>query len=119
MSDHHHFNYVELPTTDMAAMKAFYSAVFGWDYVDYGPKYAAITGAGMDGGFDAEAGTRGPSDQGALIVLYSDSPETTLESVKAAGGIITVPMFSFPGGRRFHFKDPSGNELAVWTKDAE
>ena len=100
-------------------MKAFYADVFGWDYVDYGPKYAAIIGAGMDGGFDADAGARKPSDQGALIVLYSDRPETTLEAVKAAGGIITVPMFSFPGGRRFHFKDPSGNELAVWTKDSE
>jgi len=119
MSDHHHFNYIELPTTDMAAMKAFYSAVFGWDYVDYGPTYAAITGAGMDGGFDANGGDRGPSDQGALVVLYSDSPEETETAVKAAGGDITVPIFSFPGGRRFHFKDPSGNELAVWTKVAE
>lgn len=100
-------------------MKAFYTAVFGWAYADYGPKYAAITGAGMEGGFDAAAGTRKPSDQGALIVLYSDTPETTLEAVKTAGGAITVPMFNFPGGRRFHFKDPSGNELAVWTKDAE
>ena len=92
-------------------MKAFYSSVFGWDYVDYGPSYAAITGAGMDGGFDANAGTRKPSDQGALIVLYSDILEATLDAVKAAGGEITVPMFSFPGGRRFHFKDPSGNAL--------
>ena len=100
-------------------MKAFYTDGFGWDYIDYGPKYAAITGAGMDGGLDADAGARGPSDQGALIVLYSDKPEDTLEAVKAAGGNITVPMFSFPGGRRFHFKDPSGNELAVWTKNAQ
>ncbi len=119
MSDHHHFNYIELPTTDMAAMKAFYSAVFGWSYVDYGPSYAAITGAGMDGGFDANAGTRKPSNQGALIVLYSDNPEASQDAVKAAGGVITAPIFSFPGGRRFHFKDPSGNELAVWTKVSE
>jgi len=61
MSDHHHFNYIELPTTNMAAMKAFYADVFGWGYVDYGPGYAAITGAGMDGGFDANAGARKPS----------------------------------------------------------
>jgi len=116
MSDHHHFNYIELPTTDMTAMKAFYSSVFGWDYVDYGPSYAAIKGAGMDGGFDANAGRRKPSDEGALIVLYSDDLEVSEQAVKQANGSITVPIFDFPGGRRFHFKDPSGNELAVWTK---
>lgn len=119
MSDHHHFNYVELPTTDMAAMKAFYTTVFGWDYVDYGPSYAAITGAGMDGGFDADASARKPSDQGALIVIYSDDLEASEKAVSSAMGVITVPIFTFPGGRRFHFKDPSGNELAVWTKVAE
>ena len=119
MSDHHHFNYIELPTTDMAAMKTFYTSVFGWNYVDYGPTYAAITGAGMDGGFDADAGARKPSDQGALIVLYSDNLEATEQAVKVAKGDVTVPIFSFPGGRRFHFKDPSGNELAVWIKGAE
>jgi len=119
MSDHHHFNYIELPTTDMAAMKAFYTAVFGWEYVDYGPSYAAIMGAGMDGGFDANAGERKPSNQGALIVLYSNDLEASEQAVKAAGGVITVPIFEFPGGRRFHFKDPSGNELAVWTKVSE
>lgn len=115
MSSHHHFNYIELPAKDIAAMKAFYTAAFGWSYVDYGPSYAAITGAGVDGGFDADAGARQPSDQGALVVLYSDALEDSLAKVKAAGGAITVPIFEFPGGRRFHFKDPSGNELAVWT----
>ncbi|WP_026940874.1 VOC family protein [Hellea balneolensis] len=119
MSDHHHFNYIELPTTDMMAMKAFYKSVFGWDYIDYGPSYSAITGAGMDGGFDAEAGARKPSDQGALIVLYSDNLEATEHAVIAANAEITMPIFRFPGGRRFHFKDPSGNELAVWTKVTE
>lgn len=119
MSTHHHFNYIELPTIDMAAMKAFYSAVFGWSYVDYGPSYAAITGAGMDGGFDGDAGVRKPSDQGALVVLYSDDLEASEKAVKIANGEITAPIFNFPGGRRFHFKDPSGNELAVWTVAAE
>ena len=116
MSDHHQFNYIELPTTDMAAMKVFYSTAFGWEYVDYGPSYAAITGAGIDAGIDANAGERKPSDQGALIILYSDDLNTSEQNVKEAGGTITVPIFDFPGGRRFHFKDPSGNELAVWTK---
>lgn len=115
MSQHHHFNYIELPATDIAAMKAFYTAAFGWSYVDYGPSYAAITGAGIDGGFDGDAGARGPSDQGALVILYSENVEDSLEAVQAAGGAITVPIFEFPGGKRFHFKDPSGNELAVWT----
>jgi len=119
MSDHHHFNYIELPATDIAAMKVFYTAVFGWSYVDYGPKYAAITGAGMEGGFDGEAGARKPSDQGALVILYSDDLEATEQAVKTAKAEITAPTFTFPGGRRFHFKDPSGNELAVWTKSAE
>jgi len=118
MSHHHHFNYVELPAVDIAAMKAFYTAAFGWDYVDYGPRYAAITGAGVDGGFDADS-TRKPSDQGTLIVLYSDDLEASETAVIAAGGPITVPIFTFPGGRRFHFKDPSGNELAVWAQAAE
>jgi len=118
MSHHHHFNYIELPATDMAAMKAFYTAVFGWGYVDYGPSYAAITGAGMDGGFDAQA-DRKPSDQGALVVLYSDDLEASEQAIKNADGEITVPIFDFPGGRRFHFQDPSGNELAVWTAAPE
>jgi len=100
MSNHHHFNYIELPTAYIAEMKIFYTAVFGWGYVDYGPTYAAITGAG---------------DQGTLVVLYSDDLEASEQAVKDANGEITVPIFDFPGGRRFHFKDPSGNELAVWT----
>ena len=118
MSDHHHFHYIELPTTDMAAMKTFYGSVFGWDYIDYGPNYAAITRAGMEGGFDARA-DREPSDQGALIILYSDNLDASEQAVKDANGIIVQDIFEFPGGRRFHFKDPSGNELAVWTKAEE
>ena len=111
---HHHFNYIELPTTNMAAMKSFYSAVFGWSYVDYGPNYAAIIGAGVDGGFDV-ASDRKPSRDGALIVIYSDDIEESLKAVKSAGGKITIPIFTFPGGKRFHFVGPSGNELAIWT----
>jgi predicted enzyme related to lactoylglutathione lyase len=119
MSAHHHFNYIELPTLDIARMKEFYGAVFGWSFVDYGPAYAAITGAGVDGGFDANAGARKPSDQGALIVLYSDNLDKSEAAINAAGGEITARQFDFPGGRRFHFTDPSGNELAVWTHAPE
>lgn len=115
MSTHHHFNYIELPALDIPAMKAFYTAAFGWSYVDYGPNYAAIKGAGVDGGFDGDADVRRPSNQGALVILHSDDLEASQQSVLKAAGKISVPMFSFPGGRRFHFIDPSGNELAVWT----
>ncbi|PHR91132.1 MAG: glyoxalase family protein [Robiginitomaculum sp.] len=108
----HTINYIELPVTDMAASKAFYTAAFGWSYVDYGPTYAAFTNTGLDGGFDA-ASDRKPSKNGALVVIYAEDLEASLAKVKAAGGEISIPIFSFPGGRRFHFVDPSGNELSV------
>jgi len=107
-------NYIELPVTDMAASKAFYAAAFGWSYVDYGPSYASFEGAGIDGGMDA-ASDRKPSKDGALVVLYAKDLEGAQASVEKAGGTITVPIFSFPGGRRFHFSDPNGNDLAVWS----
>lgn len=112
---HHSFHYIELPSTDNAAMKAFYGDVFGWTFQDYGPTYVAIHGAGVEGGFDADSGTRKPSAQGALIIIYSKDLEASEAAVKATGAEITAPIFSFPGGRRFHFKDPSGNELGIWT----
>lgn len=111
-------NYIELPVTDMAATKVFYTKAFGWSYVDYGPTYAAFQGAGIDGGLDA-ASDRKPSKNGALIVLHTKDLEGALASVEAAKGVITVPIFEFPGGSRFHFTDPNGNELAVWTTVTE
>jgi len=113
-----HLNYIELPVTDMAVSKTFYAAAFGWEFQDYGPTYAAITNAGIDGGLDAES-DRSPSPQGTLAVLLSDNLEASLESVKSAGGKISKEIFSFPGGRRFHFVDPSGNDLAVWALVSE
>ena len=107
-------NYIEFPVTDMVATKAFYNAAFGWTYVDYGPTYSAFTGAGIDGGFDG-ASERKPSTNGTLVVLRASDLEAAQTSVEKAGGLVTVPIFSFPGGRRFHFTDPSGNELAVWV----
>ena len=109
-------NYIELPTTDMAAMKKFYIEAFGWTYTDYGPHYASFDNAHVDGGFDG-ASNRSPSKDGALIVLLDQELEASQARVKAAGGDITQPIFLFPGGRRFHFVDPSGNELAVWAQD--
>lgn len=107
-------NYIELPVTDMAASKSFYSQAFGWEYIDYGPSYAAFTGAGIDGGFDGDT-ERKPSGNGALVVLLDNELEACLARVKAAGAEISIPIFDFPGGRRFHFTDPSGNDLAVWA----
>jgi uncharacterized protein len=95
----------------MDGVKAFYSAAFGWTFTDYGPTYAAFS-EGLDGGFDATAETTTPP----LPVLHSADLEATLEAVVEAGGEIVRPIFAFPGGRRFHFTDPAGNELAVWAE---
>ena len=95
-------------------MKAFYGKAFGWTFQDWGETYVAIHGAGVEGGFD-QTSNRNPSDQGALVILYSDDLIASEGAVIEAGGTLSVPAYDFPGGRRFHFKDPSGNELAVWT----
>jgi hypothetical protein len=105
--------YVELPSQDVAVSKQFYGSLFGWGFQDFGPDYAAFSDAAVEGGFngDSQGRTKAP-----LIVLDTDDLESMYEKVKAAGGTITLPIFSFPGGRRFHFTDPSGNELAVMQK---
>jgi len=114
MNTHHHFNYIELLSLDNMAMKAFYGKAFGWNFQDWGQTYVAIHGSGVEGGFDQNS-DRNPSAQGALVILYSDNLKTSEASVTEAGGEISVPAYDFPGGRRFHFKDPSGNELAIWS----
>ncbi|MAO39348.1 MAG: glyoxalase [Pseudohongiella sp.] len=109
-------NYIELPATDIEGTKRFFAKAFGWEFIDYGPDYAAISGAGLDGGF-YKSTLRATTETGsALMVLYSTDLETSLGNVKNAGGKIVKPIFSFPGGRRFHFTDPSGNEYAVWSE---
>lgn len=109
-------NYIELPARDIEATKQFYSDAFGWTFVDYGPDYVSFQQAGMDGGFyksDNVASTRTGS---ALVVLYSVELESMQATVEECGGEIIKSIFSFPGGRRFHFADPNGNELAVWSE---
>ncbi len=106
-------DYVELPATDMAAMKAFYGAAFGWTFEDWGTDYTAFSNAGLEGGF--RPADTAPPGGGALIILYADDLAAAEKAVIDAGGRITN-RHDFPGGRRFHFTDPSGNELAVWTK---
>tara|TARA_R110002072_G_C7777126_1_gene519731 strand:- start:133 stop:480 length:348 start_codon:yes stop_codon:yes gene_type:complete len=109
-------HYIELPATDIEGTKHFFAKAFGWEFIDYGPDYTAISGAGLDGGF-YRSNLRATTDTGsALVVLYSESLESSLARVENAGGVIIKPIFSFPGGRRFHFADPSGNEYAVWSE---
>ena len=105
-------DYLEMPATKgtLDSVKAFYSAAFSWSFTDYGPTYAAFA-EGLDGGFQADAG-EAPAKP--LAVIYCENLEETLDAVESAGGTIVKPIFSFPGGRRFHFTDPAGNELAVW-----
>lgn len=108
-------NYIELPLDKVAETKAFYGKAFGWEFTDWGPDYLSFSGAGIDGGFNGEASASDPG-VGVLVILYADDLAGTLETVKEAGGEITKPIYSFPGGRRFHFLDPNGNELAVWSE---
>lgn len=105
-------DYIELPVLDVEAAKRFYSTVFGWSMTDYGPDYASFEDGRLAGGFPkAESVTPG----GPLVVIYAVDLEQMEQSVTANGGTIVREIFDFPGGRRFHFRDPSGNELAVWS----
>ena len=111
---HHAIDYIEITVTNVAEAKRFYGAAFGWTFNDYGPEYAGIQGPGREvGGLcqDRHVAVGGP-----LVVLYSNALDDTLAKVKQAGGRIAKEPFAFPGGRRFHFNDPSGNVLAVWSK---
>ena len=102
-------DYVELPGGELGATKAFYARVFGWRFTDYGPTYAAFD-EGLEGGFQGDA-SDGPA--APLVVLWASDMEAMQRRLEAAGGVVTRPIFAFPGGRRFHFRDPAGNELAV------
>ncbi|MHA7878930.1 MAG: VOC family protein [Saccharospirillum sp.] len=114
-----HINYVEWPCRDLTATKEFFTAAFGWCFIDYGPDYVALSNAGLDGGFFRSDKTATSATGSALVILYSSDLEATLEKVQQAGGLISQAIFSFPGGRRFHFTDPSGNEFAVWSEPLE
>lgn len=115
MPDHHKIDYVEFPCNDFRSSKDFFSQVFGWKFTDYGPTYTAFSGAGLEGGFYSSDLVSRTGSGAALIVLFSDHLEATQRLVERAGGSIVKQIFSFPGGRRFHFLEPSGNELAVWS----
>lgn len=115
MLTHEQINYVEFAAADLEATKAFFEQAFGWSFTDYGSDYTAFAGQGLDGGFYRAELAAESSSGSALLVFYSAHLEGTLAKVEAAGGRILKPIFAFPGGRRFHFAEPSGNELAVWS----
>ncbi len=114
MKEHEKINYVEFPARNLGATKAFFETAFGWSFVDYGPAYSSFSGQGLDGGFYEADLAASMGNGSALIVFYSARLEETQGKVERAGGRIIKPIFSFPGGRRFHFTEPSGNEFAVW-----
>lgn len=116
MADTIKLNYVEFPAKDIPATKVFFENVFGWSFVDYGPDYTAFTEQGIDGGFYASDKSSTTENGSALLVLLSDNLEKVQAEIETAGGKIVQAIFEFPGGRRFHFIEPSGNELAVWCK---
>ena len=103
-------DYVEFPSTDRAATSAFFHAAFGWGQVSYGPDYDGLDGAGIDGGVDQSAGRVATT----MAIIRTDDLDAAERRVLAAGGVITRAQFDFPGGRRFHFREPGGNEMAVW-----
>lgn len=104
-------DYVEFLSNDTEASKRFYSSAFGWDFTDYGPDYTSFADGRIAGGFTKDTG----HTPGILVVIYADDLEATEQKIKSAGAKIVRPIFSFPGGRRFHFADPNGHELAVWS----
>lgn len=117
MSEHEKIDYVEFPASNIEATKSFFVKAFGWEFEDFGPEYTAFSNQGLDGGF-YKSDQQSTTEQGsALIVFFSDDIEATQKKIEDAGGRIAKPIFSFPGGCRFHFSNPSGNEYAVWAEE--
>lgn len=111
-SKNNRIDYIEIKAHDLEAIKTFYKKVFKWKFKDYGDTYVSFSKSGLRGGFEK---TEEDLTQGALIVLYHKNLDKVQNKIIEAGGKISKAMFSFPGGSRFHFLDPSGNELAVWS----
>ncbi|HIO92072.1 MAG TPA: VOC family protein [Leucothrix mucor] len=119
MNQHEKINYVEFPAKDLIATKTFFTKVFAWKFIDYGTEYVAFSNEGLDGGFFKSDLTMSAREGCALIVFFSDELEKTQVKIEQAGGEILQDIFAFPGGRRFHFADPNGNEYAVWSDKGE
>lgn len=108
-------DYIEFPGGDFDALESFYSACFSWTFTDYGPEYRSFTDDKLAGGFYKSSNCSSTDNGAALIVLYADDLEATRDKVAGSNGTVCKDIFTFPGGRRFHFQDPHGNELAVWS----
>jgi len=115
MNQHEKINYIELPAADFKAIKHFFSSVFGWQFTDYGSDYMAFENAGLAGGFYQSTHSSTTQNGAALVVFYSVDLTASYQKILQHGGIIEKEIFEFPGGRRFHFLDPCGNEYAVWS----
>jgi len=117
MSTQATINYLEIPASDLERNKQFFREAFDWWFTDYGPDYCAFdASAGLDGGFYRADVTATAANGSVLVVFYSPDLAATEAKITAAGGTISQPVFEFPGGRRFHFLDPNGNEFAVWSE---
>lgn len=108
-------DYIEFPAADLDAVQSFYSAVFSWTFEDYGPEYRAFSDGRLDGGFYRAPLSSSADNGAALVIFYAEDLESVQTAIELAGGKIVKPIFNFPGGRRFQFADPAGNELAVWS----
>ncbi len=111
----HKVAYIEFPCADFDAVQSFYENAFCWSFTDYGPEYRAFTDGRINGGFRRADLNSSTKNGATLVVLYAEDLESTRDKVVAIGGSIIQEIFSFPGGRRFHFADPNNNELAVWS----
>lgn len=121
MNHHHHITYIEFPTVSIAKSREFFKTIFGWSFTDYGPDYTSFSdeGAGVAGGFFSIDQSPAKTPEATLVVLYSSDLEATQQGIVEAGGRISKETFSYPGGRRFHFIEPGGNELGVWSEDED
>lgn len=112
---HHTIDYIELPAADLPGTRSFYERAFGWQFNEYGPQYAGIRAPSGDGEVGGLDGTAGPDRRVPLVLLYSEDLDASVAAVTAAGGTVVQGPYEFPGGRRFHFTDPNGTELGVWS----
>ncbi len=115
MNLHEKINYVELPAKDLKIIKDFFQTSFNWEFTDFGPEYTAFSDEGINGGFFKSNLVSSTANGSALLIFYSKNLESTLVKIEKANGKIIKSIFKFPGGRRFHFTDPNGNEYAVWS----
>jgi len=115
MNTHEKINYVEFPSLDIEVAKHFFTEVFSWKFTDYGPDYTAFSDEGLDGGFFKSEQHSSCTNGAALVIFYSNDLNETLDKIVKAKGKIIKDIFPFPGGSRFHFSDPNGNEYAVWS----